>query len=111
MWGGIRVNENGRERYGIELVQLLADLDVLSLDRTVRLNWIGCVSRMGSTRQVSQVFNDNPRGRRLRGRPKNRCWNCLQTDSNKCKIKNWEERSKIKANWEKGIKEGKVIGL
>jgi len=50
---------------------------------------------MDSKRKVSQVFNNNPQGHRLRGRPKNRWWNCVQTDINRCKIENWKERSKI----------------
>ena len=60
--GGIKENENYTKRYDIELVQLLADLDILSLVRTVRLNWIGCVNRMDSARKVSQVFNVNLQG-------------------------------------------------
>jgi len=45
-------------------------------------------------RKVSQVFNNNSPGNRLRGRPKNRWWNCVQTDRyiNKYKIENWKER-------------------
>jgi hypothetical protein len=36
----------------------------------------------------------------------------VQIDINRCKIKNWEERSKNRADWEKSIKEVKVcIGL
>jgi hypothetical protein len=38
-------------------------------------------------------------------------WNCVQTDINKCKIKNWGRSSKG-AGWEKSIREAKVyIGL
>jgi hypothetical protein len=37
---------------------------------------------------VSQVFNNNPQG----SRPRNRWWNCVQTDIKKCKINNWKER-------------------
>jgi hypothetical protein len=51
-----------------------------------------------STRKVSQVFNSNPQGSRLRGWPKNRWWNCEQTEINKCKIKNWVDRSKNRAD-------------
>jgi hypothetical protein len=36
------------------------------------VSWIGHVNRMDSTRKVSQIFNNNPQGRRVRGRPKNR---------------------------------------
>ena len=37
---------------------------------------------------VSQAFISNPQGSRLRGRPKNRWWNFVQTDVNKCEVKN-----------------------
>ena len=62
--------------------------------RTSRLNWIGNDNRMDSKRKVSQEFNNNPQGNRLRGRPKSRWWKCVQTDINKCKITrtNWKER-------------------
>jgi hypothetical protein len=93
MFGRIQVNENWRKRYDKELMQLYGDLDILSLVRISRLNWIGHVNRTGSKRKVSQVFDNNPQGSGLRGRPKNGCWNCVQADNNRCKLKNWTERS------------------
>jgi hypothetical protein len=46
------------------------------------------------------------------GPPKNRWLNCVQTDINKCKVTNWKERSRNRADWEKSMKEAKVcIGL
>jgi hypothetical protein len=38
MYGGIKVNENWRQRYNEELVQLFGDLDILSF-----VGWIGLV--------------------------------------------------------------------
>ena len=93
-------------------MQLFGDLDILSFVGISQLNLIGQVNRMDSKIKISQVFNKNPQGSGLRGQPKNRWWNCVQTDINKCKIKNWSERSKNRADWEKSIKEAKVrIGL
>jgi hypothetical protein len=46
---------------------------------------------MNCRTKVGQVFNNNPHGSRTRGRPNNRRWNCVQTDSNKCNIKNWKK--------------------
>jgi hypothetical protein len=46
---------------------------------------------LDSKRNVSLAFNNNPQGNRLRGRPNNRRWNCVQTDINKFAIKNWKE--------------------
>jgi len=65
--GGIELNENWRKQYNKESVQLFADLVTFSFVRTHLLNLIGRVNRMGSTRKVSQVFNNNPQGSQLRG--------------------------------------------
>ena len=51
-------------------MQLFGDLDVLSFVRISLLNWIGAVNVMDSKRKVSQIFNSNVQGSRLRGRPK-----------------------------------------
>jgi len=95
MLGGIKVNENLRKRYNMEIMQLLGDLDVLSFVRTSRLNWICHLNRMDSKRQESRVFHNNPQGSRLRGQPNNRRRNCVcKTDINGYKFRNWKESSK-----------------
>jgi len=43
------------------------------------------------------------RGSRATGRPRDRWWSCVQTDIDKSKITNWEDR----ADWEKGVKKEK----
>ena len=84
VWGGggnlrtmfqeIKVNEHWRRRYNKELMQLFGGLAVLLLVRINRLYWSGDFNRMDSK---SQVRNNNPKGSRLRGRPKSRWWNCV----------------------------------
>jgi len=71
-----------------------ADIDILPFVRISRLNLTGRVNRISSTGKEIQIFNNNPQGNRLRGRPKNVWWNCGQTRINRRKIKNWKERSK-----------------
>jgi len=83
-----------RKLYNKELTQLFGDLDTLSFLRISRLDWIGHVNGMDSKRKVSYVFNYNPQATRLRGRPKNRWWNFVQTDINECKTTNWKGRLK-----------------
>jgi hypothetical protein len=51
-------------------MQLFGELDVISFVRISQWNWISRVNRMDSKRKGSQVFNNNPQGSRLRGRPK-----------------------------------------
>jgi hypothetical protein len=87
---------------------LMPECNYFSFVRISGLNWIGYVNRMDSKRKGSQVFNNNCQGSRLRGRQKYRWWNCIQTRINRCKIKNWKERSKSGADWEKSVKEGKA---
>jgi hypothetical protein len=67
---GIKLYENWGQRYNKESMVLFGDLDILSFVRLSRLNLIGHVNRMDNKRIVSQVFNNNPQGIRLRGRPK-----------------------------------------
>ena len=105
MFGENKVNENWRKRYNKELLKLLGDLDILSFARISQLNWLGHVNRKDSKKkELSQVSNNNPQGSRLRGRPKTRWRNCVQTYINKCKITNWKERSKTGLDWESPLR-------
>jgi hypothetical protein len=90
--GGIKANGNWRKRFNKELMQLFGDYGILSFIGISMLNWIGHVNRMDSKRNISQIFNNNPQGSRLSGRPKKRCWNYVQADINRCKITNCTER-------------------
>jgi len=47
-------------------------LGVLCFVRMCGLDLAGHVNRMDSKSKVSQVFNNNPQGSRLRGRPRHR---------------------------------------
>jgi hypothetical protein len=76
-------------------MQLYGGLDVVSFIRINRLRWIGNVNRMDNERMVCQVFDNEPQGSRPRGRPKCRWWDCVYGEIRKCKIRNWEQRSKI----------------
>jgi hypothetical protein len=43
-------------------------------------------------------------GKSIKRRPRNRWWNCVQTDMNKCKITNEKGEDKNTADWEKTVK-------
>jgi hypothetical protein len=67
---------------------------------------------MGSKRKVIQVFKNNPRGTRLLGRPKTDGgikYNQIRISEG---LKIGKRGRKIRADWEKSIKEVKVhIGM
>jgi hypothetical protein len=93
-------------------MQLYGDLDIVSFIRINRLRWIGHVNRMDNKRMVYQVFDNQPQGSRPRGRPKSRWWYCVYGDIRKCKIRNWDQRSKNRDDWMRSIKEANAhIGL
>jgi hypothetical protein len=76
----MKVNGNWRKQNNKELMQQFGELHTLSFVEISRLNWIGHICRMDSNREVSQGFNNNLQGSRLRGQPRNRCRNCVGTD-------------------------------
>ena len=96
----IKMNVWGNERkwklqkpINQELMQMFGKLDILSFVWISWLNWTGHVNRMDSKRKVSQMFNNNnSQGSRQKGWHKNGLWNCVQSDIDRCKIKNWKER-------------------
>ena len=109
MFGEIKMNENWRKRYDKELMVRFGDgLDILSFVGMGRMDWIGHVNRVDSKSKVSQVFNNNSSGKSTKGTTKSKWWNCVQTGIIKCKIRNWQEESKTRADWGKTIKETKV---
>jgi len=74
----------------IDHVNRMSWLDWIDhVNRMSWLDWIDHVNRMNHKRKVSQVLNNVLQGSLLRGRPKNRWWNCVQMDS-KWKITNWK---------------------
>ena len=110
--GAVCIDNIWRRRYNKELIQLLGDPDIVSNVRLGRLRWIGHINRMSNNRKVKQIFKSQPQGTRLRGRPKNRWWDCVRQDLEKCKIKNWEQLSMDRDVWRRLIEEAKVlIGL
>ena len=65
-------------------MHLFGYLDVPSFVKISLSDWIVHVNRMDCKRKVSHVFNYNPQGSRLKRTPKNRWWNCVKTDHDKC---------------------------
>ena len=48
------------------------------------------MNRMDTDAIPKSIFNTQPERNRLRGRPRDRWWNCVQADLKKCKIFYWK---------------------
>jgi hypothetical protein len=70
MFGGITVNENWREGYNAECVQLFGDLDILSFVCVSWFDWIGHANTLGSKGEVNQIFDNKSQQSHLGGRQK-----------------------------------------
>jgi hypothetical protein len=57
-------------------MQVFGDLDGLPFVRISEFNQICHVNQMDSIRNLSQAFNNNPQGSRLKGQPKTGCRIC-----------------------------------
>jgi len=55
-------------------------------NKSAELDWLCKNNGWYCTRKVNQVFYNTLQGSRLRIRPRNRWWNCVQTNNNKLKI-------------------------
>ena len=79
--------------------ELYKEADLETHIRCQRLRWLGHIIRMENTRKVKIVFNNNPEGARLRGRPRTRWWNYVQADLNRFGIRNWRELAMDRVGW------------
>jgi hypothetical protein len=83
-------------------------MDIVSLIRVRRLNWIGQFNRIDDTRKVEQIFGCQPEGVRTRGRSRSGCWECVWTYIEKGGYTDWRETYGNRNEYEKAIEEAKV---
>ncbi|KAJ4443479.1 hypothetical protein ANN_05151 [Periplaneta americana] len=108
IFGAIETVDGWRARYNNEIYELYKESDLEAHIRCQRLRWLGHVTRMETTRKVKIVFNNNPDGTRLRGRPRTRWWNCVRVDVNRLGIRNWRELAMDREGWKRAIEEVKA---
>ena len=70
--------------------------------------WYGHINRMEDNRNVKDIMNWNPIDRRLRGRPKTRWKDDVETDLCAMKITEWKKKAEDKLIWKKIVKQAKT---
>lgn len=108
IFGAIETADGWRARYNSEVYTLYKEPDLETHIRFQRLRWLGHITRMEASRKVKMVFNNNPDGTRLRGRPRNRWWNCVRADVDRFKITNWSELAMDREGWKRAMEEAKA---
>ena len=93
--------ENGilRRRYNSELDREFGHPNIVAQVKVNRLRWAGHVARMSSTRAPSILFNNDPEGRRDRGRPKLRWIDNVEKDLKALRVSNWRSTAQNRSTW------------
>lgn len=93
--------DNGtfRRRCNFELENDLGEANVVGTVKVNRLRWAGHVARMESTRAPLILLDNDPEGRRGRGRPKLRWIDCVLADLRTLKVQNWRSTAQDRRSW------------
>ena len=95
-----------RIRYNKEIYDMLKEPNIESFIRISRLRWLGHVGRMENHRKVKMVTAE---GTRLRGRPRSRWMDCVESDLVRFGIRNWMKQAEDCEGWKRIINEVKAL--
>jgi len=103
-------NENGfwRIRKNHELNELIGNADIVRFIKSVRIAWLGHVTRMDGMRMPKRILEWKPMGRRIRGRPRKRWIEDVEEDIQTMKIREWRKLSKERTEWKKITEKAKT---
>lgn len=93
--------ENGtfRRRCNFELDNELGDTSVVGTVKVNRLRWAGHIARMDNARAPLILLDNDPEGRRGRGRPKLRWIDCVLADLRTLGVRNWRSIAQDRNSW------------
>ena len=102
-------NENGQWRIktNSELLDKYKSLDIVTVIKIQRLEWLGHAIRMNETRSIKKIFEGKLEGRRDREQPRLR-WTDDVDDLRKLDVKRWRGRASDREEWASIIREAKA---
>ena len=84
----IKYGNDWRIRYNTELYNMYKELDIIGFIKIRWLQWAGHTMRMDEARPARRVILIDPRGNRMRGRPKCRGEDNVEQDAGMCGARN-----------------------
>ncbi|KAJ4442581.1 hypothetical protein ANN_04169 [Periplaneta americana] len=88
-----------------EIRGLYKELDLVVTIKIGRLKWLEHIQRMATNR----ALNDQPGGTRMKGRPRVRWLDDVETDLRITGVKRWRRKAESKDDPRTAIKEAKVL--
>jgi hypothetical protein len=99
IYGLVMENNVWRMRYNEELNTLLKVEDIVRFIKSQRIRWLGHVERMED--------NAVPK-RMLKGRPRMRWLDYVESDLKKMEVKEWKEKMRDREQWRLVVEEAKA---
>jgi hypothetical protein len=108
IYGPVKNRDNWRIRTNSELDTLTGGVNIVRYIKAQRPRWLRHIQRMEDDRMVKKLTNWKPFGKRPAGRPKNRWINGILNDMEVLKVKNWEELTRNRKEWNKLVEKAKT---
>jgi hypothetical protein len=108
-YGIVCENEEWRIQTCTELMELYAELDIVTEVKKMRLRWLGHMERMSDDRSTNKLYSNKPEGLRLVGRPRKRWLDEVEQDLKQMRVIGWGRRAQNRDEWRSILKEAKGL--
>ena len=98
-----------RSRTNEELYTLYEDPTVVAEIKRGRLRWAGHLERMTDGRAARTVHHQRPRGKRLRGRPRQRWLEAIESDLQNLGVRAWRRKARDRPEWKEVVEQAKAL--
>lgn len=101
-------NDGFRPRMNFEIRNEMEGEDIVKFMKAQRVKWLGHIMRRDDEEPTKLLTMWKPDGKRYRGRPRLRWWNCVMEDLEKMGINDWKQQIMDRMRWRKVINEAKT---
>jgi hypothetical protein len=109
IFGPVCINGSWRLRYNAELYSIYRSADVITHIKLRRLEWVGHVHRMQSSRIKKKLVEGRILGGRPEGRPRRRWIDAVCQDAREqLGVRRWRWEAEDRKSWRRLIEEAKV---
>ena len=109
IYGAVQDLDGWRSRTNEELYTLYKDPTVVAEIKKGRLRWAGHLERMTEGRAARTAHHQRPKGKRLRGRPRQRWLEAVEADLQKLGVRAWRRKARDRPEWKEVVKQAKAL--
>ena len=106
--GAKQVNGQYKRRFNFELDREFGTPNIVAQVKKNRLRWAGHLACMNNVRAPLILFNNDPEGRRNRGRPRMLWKDSIEQDLTFLNVSNWRRNAQDHKNWKIILNQSKL---